>query len=428
MTTMASSSNNTQKVTFLWQKLIWSNQPGALLSTVLFIEISIAILFIMTLLKEEEKEEKYYYNNLLNGFLTILLTIISGFIFGKGLEIFFRTLHICSGAYGNVGFSLADIFMSLSFGCIFVISGYCLLFNKKLYKLLRLHPVDADKEEKVSKEEIIADNGPATENELKQIFAEQNVGHEALENVGLDEIMLELKSIVSRDEKKQQNPKEIATCLGEIMRGLDKIVNVNETSDLKTKRFVTYLEKKLPTLDNILSRYDRVNLTEINEIVLKLKAYKAEKMTKLEKKMDNLEKKMDNLEKKMTKLEKKMDNYEALIVDKLEAIRDYFKIIILDNPEVIVLEYHEIRVEIDEKLDSLKKIMAEKEETEDERKKKAESFGTLSRKVQELSLKVESLRCWEAGLDQNEAGFVKIVVGLDQIVNRLDYYKRQLLL
>ncbi|KAM0681278.1 hypothetical protein GINT2_000477 [Glugoides intestinalis] len=164
METMVSSSNNIEQVIYLWQKLIWSNQPEGLLSTALFIEMSIAILFIMTLLKEEEKEEKekYYYNNLLNGFLTILLTIISGFISGKGFEILFRILHICSGAYGNVGFSLADIFISLLFGCIFVISGYCLLFNKKLYKLLRLLSVDADK-------------GPATVIELE----EKVVGKEA---------------------------------------------------------------------------------------------------------------------------------------------------------------------------------------------------------------------------------------------------------
>ncbi|KAM0680729.1 hypothetical protein GINT2_001002 [Glugoides intestinalis] len=137
METMVSSSNNTQKEIYLWQDLVWSIQPGVLSCIV----ISIVVFFIMTLLYK-----KYgYYNNLLNGFLTILLTIISGIIFGKGLEILFRTLHIiCSGAYGNVVFSLADIFISLLFGCIFVISGSLLLFNKKLHKLLRLF-VDADK-------------------------------------------------------------------------------------------------------------------------------------------------------------------------------------------------------------------------------------------------------------------------------------------
>ncbi|KAM0680236.1 hypothetical protein GINT2_001621 [Glugoides intestinalis] len=164
MTMMVSSYNNTQKVIYLWQKLIWSNQPGALLSTVLFIEISIAILFIITLLKEEK--EKYYYNNLSNSCLTILLTIISGFIFGKGVEILFRTLHICSGAYGNVVFSLNDIFISLLFGCIFVISGYCLLFNKKLRELLRLQ-----KSEYAKLKEIMADNKAPIEDRLEAMKA-----------------------------------------------------------------------------------------------------------------------------------------------------------------------------------------------------------------------------------------------------------------
>ncbi|KAM0680821.1 hypothetical protein GINT2_001095 [Glugoides intestinalis] len=141
METMVSSSNNTQKEISVWEVLVWSNQPGALHTTVLFIEISIAVFFIMTWLKKEEKEkeEKHYYNNLSNSCLTILLTII----FGKGLEILFRTLHIIfSGAYGNVGFSLDDIVLILFRGWIFVSFGSLLLFNKKLRELLRLF-VDA---------------------------------------------------------------------------------------------------------------------------------------------------------------------------------------------------------------------------------------------------------------------------------------------
>ncbi|KAM0681508.1 hypothetical protein GINT2_000020 [Glugoides intestinalis] len=158
METMVSSSNNTQKVIFLWQKLIWSKQPEGLLSTKSLIVISIVIFLIMTL-----RNGEMYYNNLLNGFLTILLTIISGIIFGKGLEILFRTLHIiCSGAYGNVVFSLKDIFISLLFGCIFVSFGYCLLFNKKLYKLLRLQ-----KSEDAILKEIMADNKAPIVNRLE---------------------------------------------------------------------------------------------------------------------------------------------------------------------------------------------------------------------------------------------------------------------
>ncbi|KAM0680171.1 hypothetical protein GINT2_001554 [Glugoides intestinalis] len=82
--------------------------------------------------------EMYYYYNALSGKVTILLTIISGFISGKGLEIFFRTLHNWSGAYGNVGFSLADIVLTLLRAIILVCFGYFLLFNKKLHKQLRL--------------------------------------------------------------------------------------------------------------------------------------------------------------------------------------------------------------------------------------------------------------------------------------------------
>ncbi|KAM0680100.1 hypothetical protein GINT2_001793 [Glugoides intestinalis] len=404
METMVSSSNNTQKVISVWQDLILSNQPGALHTTVLFIEISIAILFIMTLLKEKEKEEKYYYNNLSNSCLTILLTIISGTIFGKGLEILFRTLHIFSGAYGNVVFSLDDIFISLLFGSIFVISGYCLLFNKKLYKLLKLEKsedaqtiIDTQPKEIVDFTGLNVGQQPNEENtklneenaELKKMLnsttkeldhfkknfeqlneentklneenAELNVmlekqksvlesaleklnslsttfeetnqenikfkkmldihqvllkhirikfisqknmcekfkdlfdnrlfpkldkfqpmldafekaSCEAFEKVGLGEIMLELKSIVNGDEKKQQNPKEIVTCLGEIMLELESIVNGDEKKQQNPKEIVTYLEKKLPALDRILSNYNTANSTEINQIVLKLKAYKA---------------------------------------------------------------------------------------------------------------------------------------------------------
>ncbi|KAM0680214.1 hypothetical protein GINT2_001598 [Glugoides intestinalis] len=130
MTTMVSNSNNIEQVIYLWQDLVLSIQPRALLSTKSLIVISIVVFFIMI----RRNGRMYYNNNLLNGFLTILLTII----FGKGLEILFRTLYIiCSGAYGNVVFSLNDIFISLLFGCIFVSFGYFLLFNKKLREQVR---------------------------------------------------------------------------------------------------------------------------------------------------------------------------------------------------------------------------------------------------------------------------------------------------
>ncbi|KAM0680852.1 hypothetical protein GINT2_001126 [Glugoides intestinalis] len=181
METMVSSSNNIEQVTFLWQKLIWSKQPEGLFSTKSLIVISIVIFLIMTL-----RNGRMYYNNLLSGFLTILLTIISGIIFGKGLEILFRTLHIiCSGAYGNVVFSLADIFISLLFGCIFVSFGYCLLFNKKLYKLLRLQT--SEKAEDTELAAKMADKEP-----------ENSQSSEKAEDTGLAANVLKLKVMVDK--------------------------------------------------------------------------------------------------------------------------------------------------------------------------------------------------------------------------------------
>ncbi|KAM0680003.1 hypothetical protein GINT2_001689 [Glugoides intestinalis] len=195
METMVSTSNNTQKVTFLWQKLIWSKQPEGLLSTKSLIVISIVVFFIMILCNWE----MYCYYNALNGFLTILLTIISGIIFGKGLEILFRTLHICSGAYGNVVFSLADIFISLLFGCIFVSFGYCLLFNKKLRELLRLQ-----KSEYTILKEIMADNKALIVNRFEAMmeYLKLKIKMEPKGTVTkLKEIYFEIKGTVPKLEK-----------------------------------------------------------------------------------------------------------------------------------------------------------------------------------------------------------------------------------
>ncbi|KAM0680531.1 hypothetical protein GINT2_001219 [Glugoides intestinalis] len=222
METMVSSSNNTQKVIFLWQKLIWSKQPEGLLSTKSFIVISTVVFFIMTL-----RNGEMYYNNLLSGFLTILLTIISGIIFGKGLEILFRTLHIWSGAYGNVVFSLADIFISLLFGCIFVIFGPLLLFNKKLYKLLRLLPVDADKGAEPVNEatavdghgEILTEFKTAKEAELAEkvdIFKEVSDKNARIakleqENENLSKILTEFKTAKEAELAEMKAFKKAAT-------------------------------------------------------------------------------------------------------------------------------------------------------------------------------------------------------------------------
>ncbi|KAM0680397.1 hypothetical protein GINT2_001456 [Glugoides intestinalis] len=184
METMVSSSNNIEQVIYLWQKLIWSKQPEGLLSTALFIEMSIAILFIITWLKEEEEKEKYYYN-VLSGKMTILLVIISGIISGKGLEILFRTLYIWSGAYGNVVFSLDEIFISLLFGSGLVCFGYLLLFNKKLHKRLRLQKSEYAKLKEImatikEMEEYIK---KILENIDLKLYELQNLGDE-LQNLG----------------------------------------------------------------------------------------------------------------------------------------------------------------------------------------------------------------------------------------------------
>ncbi|KAM0680498.1 hypothetical protein GINT2_001186 [Glugoides intestinalis] len=269
METMVSNSNNTQKVIFLWQKLIWSKQPEGLLSTKSLIVISIVIFLIMTL-----RNGRMYYNNLLSGFLTILLTIISGIIFGKGLEILFRTLHIiCSGAYGNLGFSLDDIFMSLSFGCIFVISGYCLLFNKKFYKLLRLLSVDAGN----GIDKILANLKLIEKAELEKMKAEieemikfiqkildnytpdknKNISHLFVGYLNgmvfeLEKMVFELEKMVNDPQEMNDNPEKRVGILQEMVKTLDK--------------WVTYLieyrgtEKQKDIHKEIMSRLDSHNI------------------------------------------------------------------------------------------------------------------------------------------------------------------------
>ncbi|KAM0679886.1 hypothetical protein GINT2_002058 [Glugoides intestinalis] len=243
METMVSSSNNTQKVIYLWQDLIWSIQIGALS----FIVISIVVFFIMILCNWE----MYCYYNALNGFLTILLTIISGIIFGKGLEILFRILHICSGAYGNVVFSLADIFISLLFGRIFVSFGYCLLFNKKLRELLRLQ-----KSEDAILKEIMADNEAPIVNRF-----------EAMRNYLELKIKMEPEGTVSKLHEIYIKIKETMPKLNEIgFKNHETWNSLNEMKaepgpDVKDK-----LKKEVETTQELFSKLNQKLLNyELNE-------------------------------------------------------------------------------------------------------------------------------------------------------------------
>ncbi|KAM0681746.1 hypothetical protein GINT2_000260 [Glugoides intestinalis] len=388
METMVSTSNNIEQVTFLWQKLIWSNQPGALLSTVLFIEMSIAILFIMTLLKEKEKEkeEKYYYNNLSNSCLTILLVIISGIIFGKGVEIFFRTLHICSGAYGNVVFSLADIFMSLSFGCIFVISGYFLLFNKKLYKLLRLQTSEKAEDTELKKmlaklKKEVADykENKTDKNvivgvlkEIQAIFEKETDKKTILD--GLEEIVGYTKTIVDKYDVKVHGPDKkkrfldpTMTLMQETMNLLQTTMNDHKKIGIKTDGNVRYLKDILGELKQ------KAGLEEIvaglEAIVAGLEAYKAATVAEFEA--------------KMARAKAIMADNRALMVNRFEAMMEYLELKILDNPEVNVPKLQEIMHEINETANYLKAIMAKNEPMTSEFKNKKKKFEEMMSKISE---------------------------------------------
>ncbi|KAM0680210.1 hypothetical protein GINT2_001594 [Glugoides intestinalis] len=379
-----------QQEIFLWQKLISSKQLEGLFSTKSLIVISIVILFIMILWNGGI----YYKSNLLSRKMIILLTIIFGIIFGKGFEIIFRTLHIIfSGDYGNVGFSLKDIFMSLLFGNGLVYFGYEVFIN--LLHNLRLQTIEdaqiiidtqpneivdstvlneeqqpneivdstvlnegqqpkeenAKLNETLKKHEKLLDsvsrklNDLTTKmeiqqtsfmenrktfmenealfdsvfgklepnermydkfeyyfeekvfpklNKLNQMLAEQKekARRDAFEKVGLGEIMLELKSIVSGTQNTRQNPNQIVNELSKIKDYLELKVDINKASEFKTYQFVTYLEKKLRVLNRILNPSNGVNLTEINnrvvnlteinQIVRKLEEYKAKTVVELE--------------------------------------------------------------------------------------------------------------------------------------------------
>ncbi|KAM0680814.1 hypothetical protein GINT2_001088 [Glugoides intestinalis] len=319
METMVSNSNNIEQVIYLWQDLVLSIQPEGLFSTKSLIVISIVIFLIMTWLKEKkkEKEEKHYYNNLLNGFLTILLTII----FGKGLEILFRILHIiCSGAYGNVVFSLNDIFISLLFGCIFVISGSLLLFNKKFYKQVRHQTIeDAKLEQENAKLEqenenlskIVNDLETSLNANLEEMKAVKKAATENELQINLnaefEKMVARIKKIVGFIQKTMDGP-EIKLVsdhvknfhLKELEKALEKIMN-NPEEIVKTPDGFFKITVGFFYLQDILDlfKHEEENagleaiIAGFEAIITEFEAYKAVEKVKL---------KAVELEKNMAKL------------------------------------------------------------------------------------------------------------------------------
>ncbi|KAM0681418.1 hypothetical protein GINT2_000620 [Glugoides intestinalis] len=249
MTTMAWSSNNTQKEIYLWQDLIWSNQLGDLIFTALFIGMTIAVFFIRTRL-----HKKYgYYNNLLSGKMTILLTIISGIIFGKGLEILFRTLYIWSGAYGNVViFSLNDIFISLSFGFSLLCIGSSLLFDKKLHEWLRLQTIGYDEINKIMTEigKIVDKYNENNTDDAKMAGFKQIIGYiqtimdiGKLKDVWNQEIIDKLKSIIL----------EVNT----IMNCLKEAVDESKKNEINEKMLRNLIQKLDRIKPEILNQFNK---------------------------------------------------------------------------------------------------------------------------------------------------------------------------
>ncbi|KAM0680167.1 hypothetical protein GINT2_001550 [Glugoides intestinalis] len=417
METMVSNSNNIEQVIYLWQDLVWSIQPEGLLSTKSCIVISIVVFFIMTL----RNGEMYYNNNLLNGFLTILLTIIPGIIFGKGLEILFRTLYIiCSGAYGNVVFSLADIFISLLFGCIFVSFGYCLLFNKKLRELLRLQ-----KSEDAKLKEIMANNKAPIVNRIKALmeYLKLKIKMEP------EETGTKLKNVWSEFEKTMDSLNEIADSLDEIADSLDEI-EAKPGPDVKAE-----LEEKVESIGKLTSDLSEKLLnyelneagpeeikTELQAIVAGFKEYK-EIFTK--------EKAAKESELKATMLA----NDETLIVFRFIAMRNYLKLTMVGKPKETRTKLKNVWIKIDETLPKLYEIGFEIKDTwnslnemkpgmnpdvKAELEEKDKNNGKLT---SDLSEKLLNYELNEAGPEEIEAGLQAIEAGLDKIEAGFQEYK-----
>ncbi|KAM0679671.1 hypothetical protein GINT2_002079 [Glugoides intestinalis] len=407
MEMMVSSSNNIEQVIYLWQKLIWSKQPESLLSTKSLIVISIVIFLIMTLLKEEEKEkeEKHYYNNLSNGCLTILLTIISGIIFGKGLEILFRTLHIFSGAYGNVVFSLKDIFISLLFGCIFVISGYCLLFNKKLRELLRLQ-----KSEDAILKEIMANNKALIVTRLKAMrnYLELKIKMEPEGTVSkLHEIYIKIKETVSKLKKIGFKNHETWNSLNEMESGMNPYVKAELKKEVETtQELFSKLNQKLLNYELNEAGPEEIK-TELEAIVAGFQEYNAI-LTK--------EKAAKESELKVI-----MTNDKALIVTRFKAMRDYLKLTMVGKPKETRTKLKNVCIKINEIADSLNEMEAELgPDVKDKLEEKVESIVKLT---SELNQKLISSKLNEAGPEEIKTELQAIVAGLDECKEILTEFK-----
>ncbi|KAM0681271.1 hypothetical protein GINT2_000470 [Glugoides intestinalis] len=350
METMASSSNNTQKEISVWEVLVWSIQTEGLLSTKSLIVISIVIFLIMRLWNGR----MYYNNNLLNGFLIILLTIISVFIFGKGFEIIFITLHIFSGAYGNVVFSLADIFISLLFGSSLMCFGYE-VFIKVLHELLRLLSVDADKEEKAGKE--------ATENELKTS----------------EDAELKTAEAAERREIRQKAAEEAKRT--EIRQ---KAAEAAERREIRQKAA------------------EEAKRTEIRQKAAEEAELKAVKEAKLEATMTNNKARfVDRLKAMRDYLKLKMEGKPEETGPKLKKI--LFKFYKTES------KLKKIGIKIKEKVDYLNQMKAEPEANV-----KAEINESNKKLMSNISKKLLSSNLNEAGLKAIKAGLDGIVAGFEE--------------
>ncbi|KAM0679948.1 hypothetical protein GINT2_001889 [Glugoides intestinalis] len=402
---MASSSNNIEQEIFLWQELVLSNQPGGLLSTALFIEMSIAILFIMTLLKEEEKEEKEkYYYNVLSGKMTILLVIISGIISGKGFEILFRTLHIWSCAYGKVGFSLNDIFISLSFGFSLVCFGSSLLFNKKLHVMLRLQ-----KSVNTKLKEIM-DIFKKREAEYKKKGSDK----EAIMD-GLNQIVVYVETIMEITKLKWFWEQEIIDDLKRMVKVLEQTVDIPEVKIRTINRRMVFFRTRVRDLEAMVIRPEAMlNYLEkekeqmatleaigygLKAALDRLEAYKAEMLAELEAKKPEFKAARVAVvhKKRLASAKAIVFNKETPILLRLEATRTYLELKMVDNPEVNVPKLQETIDEINKRMPYLKAIMAIPEATVDEIEKKAKIFEELRSKLKKVN-----------------------VIGLEEIVDELE--------
>ncbi|KAM0679472.1 hypothetical protein GINT2_002315 [Glugoides intestinalis] len=468
MTTTALIYDNIQKEISVCQKLILSNQPGGLLSTKSFIEISIAIYFIMTLLKEKEKEkeEKYYYKNLSNSCLTILLTIISGFISGKGLEILFRILHIWSGDYSNVGFSLNDIFISLLFGCIFVSFGYCLLFNKKLRELLRLKR--SEKAEDTGLTAKIADKEPATmiethTSEDAGLQTKGNAGFQSSENANeRHETVIETQS--SEKEELQTNGKAGFQSSENANERHETVIETHTSEDagLQTKgnagfqssenaneRHETVIETHtsedagLQTKGNAGFQSSE-NANERHETVIETQSSEKEELQETLEKVQNMLKELQktmynhNLFYKdtyiMDILKAKIANKALPIVDRLELMMNYLELkMVVDNPKVNVPKLEDIWIKIKKTVPELNEIYTKINETRyycnktvDNPKAAKVEYAELENKLKNIEDLMSNLNKNLFSSELNNASHNQIVKGLDGIVKEHRQYNEML--